>query len=83
MIHVLGILGTILVLGAYFLVSSGRMQSASIRYQGMNLVGAGLLAAYQVFLAAWPTVVLNIVWAGIAVAAIMRVRRAPEVTLER
>lgn len=77
-IHVVGAAGTVLVLGAYFLVSTGRLRSESTGFQGMNLVGALLLTGYALALSAWATVALNAVWAVIALVALRRVlaRRA-------
>lgn len=68
----------LLVLGAYFAVSSGRLKSASYGFQGMNLVGAAMLTAYSVVLAAWATVVLNAAWGVIALVALIRVVRSRE-----
>lgn len=76
MVHVLGGIGTILVLGAYLLVSTQRVDPRSLAFQGMNLVGAVLLAIYGILLFAWASVALNVVWAGIGVAALWRMRRA-------
>lgn len=76
MIHVVGTIGMLLVLGAYALVSLRRIAAASVAFQGLNLVGAGFLAAYSLALGAWATVALNVVWALIALAALVRVRSA-------
>lgn len=76
MVHVLGGIGTILVLGAYFLVSTQRVTPRSLSFQGMNLVGALLLAVYGALLFAWASVALNIVWAAIGLFAIWRIVRA-------
>lgn len=76
MIHVVGTIGMLLVLGAYTLVSLRRIASASVAFQGLNLVGAGFLAVYSVVLGAWATVALNAVWALIALAALVRLRSA-------
>lgn len=73
LIHVVGGIGTIMVLAAYFLVSAGRIASASTTFQGLNLVGAALLAYYAVVLAAWASVALNAIWALIALVAVLRV----------
>lgn len=72
-IHVIGGIGTILVLAAYFLVSSGRIESASTSFQGLNLIGALLLTFYAIDLAAWASVALNAVWGLIAVVAVFRI----------
>lgn len=71
--HVIGGIGTVLVLVAYFLVSTGRIASRSWAFQGMNLIGASLLTVYGVLLFAWATVALNAVWGVIALVALLRV----------
>lgn len=73
LIHVVGGIGTIMVLAAYFLVSAGRIASASTTFQGLNLVGAALLAYYGAVLAAWASVVLNVIWALIGLVAVVRI----------
>ena len=60
-IHVVGVAGLVLLLGAYFLVSAGRLEGRSAAYQAMNLVGAFVLAIYSWSLEAWASVVLNVV----------------------
>lgn len=76
MVHVIGGIGTILVLGAYFLVSTGRLQSTSFGFQGTNLLGAALLTVYGFMLVAWASVALNAVWGAIALTALIRGNRA-------
>ena len=73
MIHIVGFAGTALVLGAYFLISAGRLRPQSYGYQGMNLIGAALLTIYAIVLAAWAVLALNVVWGVIAIAALARV----------
>ena len=73
--HISGGIGTILVLVAYFLVSTGKITSGSIGFQGMNLVGAILLTIYGFMLFAWASVALNAVWGLIAMVALVRVLR--------
>lgn len=76
-LHVIGNLGVLLILGAYLLVSTGRVQSFSPRYQSLNLIGAVIMIGYSVALVAWASVVLNSVWALIAlVSLISHARRA-------
>lgn len=82
MVHVIGGIGTVLLLVAYFLVSNGRLKSDSLGFQGMNCVGAALLAVYGFLLFAWASVALNAIWGMIAVVALVRVMRkrpAPDV----
>lgn len=69
-LHVIGNVGVLMVLGAYVLISSNRIKSISPAYQALNLVGAIILVGYSLALAAWASVVLNSVWALIAVWAL-------------
>lgn len=76
LMHVIGTGGAILVLLAYFLVSSGKVSSASVAFQVINLVGAGLLTTYALLLQGWSLVFLNGVWAIIALVALLRIMRS-------
>ena len=75
MSHAIGFIGTFLVLGAYFLLSAGKINSASLQYQGINLLGAALLTIYGFMLAAWASIALNAIWGVIALVALLRVLR--------
>ena len=75
LIDIAGWSGTVLVLGSYALISSGRLQPRSVLYQGMNLVGAVGLAINSGWNGAWPSAGLNVVWLGIALFAMRRNRR--------
>lgn len=78
MIHFIGLIGTVLILAAYFLLSTGRVESTSYRYQTINLLGALTLVGYAVVLSAWAVLALNAVWAVIAAAAMLRIARDRE-----
>lgn len=62
---ILGWVGTGIILTAYVLVSTGKIQPGATPYQAANLVaGIGLgLNAYVN--GAWPLVALNVVWAAV------------------
>jgi hypothetical protein len=75
-IHAVGAVGMVLLLGSYFLVSAGRLGGTSAAYQTLNLVGALVLAAYSWALEAWASVALNLAWAVIGAVALVRARRA-------
>jgi len=67
-----GFAGTLMVLGAFFLLQAGRMSGTSIVYQLLNLLGAGgvlvsLLGAFN------PAVfALELTWVLISAYGIMR-----------
>ena len=75
-IEIAGWTGTVLVLGSYALISSDKLHARSALYQGMNLVGAVGLALNSGWNGAWPSAGLNVVWLGIAIAAMRRNRRS-------
>ena len=65
----------LLVLGAYGLVSTGKMQARSPLYQWMNIVGALGFIINCSWNGAWPSVGLNVVWVAIGVFALSHNRR--------
>jgi hypothetical protein len=75
-IEIAGWVGTVLVLGSYALISSGKLPPRSALYHSMNLVGAIGLAINSGWNGAWPSAGLNVVWFGIAIVAMRRNRRA-------
>lgn len=76
-VDLVGWLGALAVLVAYGLISAGRLEGSSGWYQGLNLLGAVGLALNTLFYTAYPSAMVNIIWAGIAVAALYRYRRRP------
>jgi hypothetical protein len=72
-IAVVGWAGAALLLGAYALVSAGRLAGGGLTFQLMNLGGAAGLAINSAVNGAWPSVALNLVW--IAVGAVTLLRR--------
>jgi len=62
---VLGWLGTGIVLTAYVLVSTGRIQAKATVYQAANVVAGVGLGLNALVNQAWPLVALNVVWAAV------------------
>lgn len=75
LIEIIGWLGAILVLGAYILVSSGRLSGGSAVFQWMNVLGSGLFVLNTWWHGAIPSMVLNIVWSGVGLTALWRIRQ--------
>jgi hypothetical protein len=69
-----GWLGSFLILGAYALLTTGKVQSRSTLYQWMNIVGAAGFGVNSGWHGAWPSAALNIVWFGIGIYGITRGR---------
>jgi hypothetical protein len=73
-IDIAGWIGALLILGAYGLISSGKVQARSALYQWMNIFGALGILINSGWHAAWPSVGLNVVWFAIGVYALRRNR---------
>lgn len=73
-IEIIGWAGALLILGAYVLLTMERIEARSIAYQGMNLIGAIAFVINSGWNGAIPSASLNVVWAGIALAALIAMR---------
>ena len=73
-VEVAGWLAALLILGAYGLITAGRIQARSALYQWMNVVGAVGFMINSGWNGAWPSVALNIVWFGIGLYGLTRCR---------
>lgn len=65
--NALGILGSIFLLFGFYRVNNGRWTNKSVWYELDNVIGAAFIIAYQVYYHAYVSVIVNIVWAGVAV----------------
>ncbi|WP_370614187.1 hypothetical protein [Mumia sp. Pv 4-285] len=58
----LGWFGAVAGAAAYLLVSRGRWNAASARYQSANFLGAGLMGGVAAFNGIWPSAAANLIW---------------------
>ena len=75
LIEVVGWLGAFAVLAAYGLVSTERISSRSWSYQLLNITGAVGLVINSSWNGAIPSAVVNLIWIGIGVYALISARR--------
>ncbi|PKP82888.1 MAG: hypothetical protein CVT79_02240 [Alphaproteobacteria bacterium HGW-Alphaproteobacteria-18] len=68
--------GAVLILGAYILLSLGRMQGNSPAYQWANVIGAAGFILNSGYHGAIPSVAINILWVAIGVFALWRIYKA-------
>jgi len=61
-----------LILGAYGLLSFGKIETRSRIYQVMNIVGAAGFIINCAYNSAWPAVALNVAWMAIGFYALRR-----------
>ena len=72
-LQVIGLLGPLFLLGAYALLSSGKLVATSPVYQIMNLLGASVMVWVGVVTNVWSVWVLNGTWALIAILGLIRI----------
>ncbi len=71
-IQIVGYLGGILVLYAYYMVSSNRTKGDSLHYQFYNILGALCLIINTAYHGAYPSMGVNIVWIVVAIVSLRR-----------
>lgn len=72
-INIIGWVGSAAVVLAYALISTKRVQGDSLIYQLLNLFGSLFLIVNTVYLSAFPSAFVNLVWVGIALFALARI----------
>ncbi|QMW23312.1 CBU_0592 family membrane protein [Sandaracinobacteroides saxicola] len=75
LVEAVGWLGASLILGAYILVSMGRIAARSRTFQWMNVVGAAGFVVNSGANGAIPSAVLNVIWVGIGLWTLWAIRR--------
>ena len=71
LMEVVGWIGAVLILAGYGLLTAGKVTARSVSYQVINVVGALGFIANSAWNGAWPSAVLNIIWVGIGVVALI------------
>jgi hypothetical protein len=74
LVEIVGWLGAALILGAYALLSLGRVTARAPLYQWMNVVGAAGFIVNGTYHGAMPNAVLNVVWMAIGLYSLWRFR---------
>ena len=62
LIDIIGWVGAVSVLSAYFMVSFGKVEGDSFKYQFLNILGAICLIANTAYYKAYPSTVVNFIW---------------------
>jgi hypothetical protein len=75
LIDVIGWFGAVAILVAYTMVSTRGVKGDSVTYQMLNLWGSIGLVTNTLYYGAYPSTLVNVVWAGIAVYTLLIVRR--------
>jgi hypothetical protein len=72
-IEVIGWVAALLILAAYALLTAGKLKANDRAYQWMNVLGAAGFILNSGWNGAIPSAALNVVWAGIGLAALWRI----------
>jgi hypothetical protein len=72
-IEAIGWAAALLILAAYALLSLGKLTARDRSYQWMNVLGAAGFIVNSGWNGAIPSAALNVVWAGIGLAALWRI----------
>ena len=74
-IEVIGWAAALMILAAYALLTAGKLEARSRAYQWLNVLGALGFIINSGWNGAIPSAALNIVWAGIGLAALWQIAR--------
>jgi hypothetical protein len=75
LIEAIGWVAAALILASYLLVSMGRLSGQSRAFQWLNVVGAAGFIVNSGWHGAWPSTVLNVIWAAIGIFTLTRIAR--------
>ena len=78
-IDIVGWIGAGLVILAYALVSTQKVESKSVAYQLMNLVGGILLIISSMYVKFYQSVLINVIWVVVAIISIVMSRSKREI----
>ena len=73
--QIIGWIGTFLIVLAYFLVSTKKVDGQSKSYQTLNLLGAIAVGVNVLHQHAWPALALQIIWGIIAIVSLIKTRK--------
>ena len=73
LVEIVGWVGAALILGAYALLTAGKLGAQSVGYQVMNVVGAAGFIVNGWWHGALPSAVLNVIWMLIGGVALWRI----------
>jgi len=71
-VEIIGWIGAVLIVGAYFLNITGRLKSSSAIYIISNLLGGIFFTINTLVHHAYPSMIVNIIWVLIAIAALLK-----------
>jgi hypothetical protein len=74
-VEIIGWAGAALILGAYALLSAGKLRAESVTYHLMNILGAAGFVINSGWNGALPSAAMNVAWIGIGIYALYQMRK--------
>jgi hypothetical protein len=72
-VDIVGWAGAVLVLAAYGLVSTKRLDGDSVIYQALNVAGAAGMLINTYVRGALPSAALNVIWIGVGIYVLAKI----------
>ncbi|WP_395375322.1 hypothetical protein [Marinicella sp. W31] len=69
-VNILGWVGSVCLIAAYWMNSTNRLSSQSFTYQILNLTGSIFLIINSTYYHAYPSSFVNVVWAVVAITSL-------------
>lgn len=74
LIDLMGWVGSVLLIAAYWMVSKKRIDPESKRYHGLNICGSIFLIINSGHYGAFPSTAVNVIWVFIGLFYILKIR---------
>lgn len=74
LIEIVGWVAAVIIVGAYALLSAGRLDGKSALYHALNIVGAAGFVLNSGYNGAFPSAALNVIWICIGMFGLVRSR---------
>ena len=74
LIEIVGWVAAVIIVGAYALLSAGKLDGKSMLYHALNIVGAIGFVLNSGYNGAFPSAALNVIWIGIGMYGLIRSR---------
>ena len=72
-IQAIGLVGGVMLLLAYYLVSQKKLDGGSRFYQVLNVLGGAMLAVLTLYAQAWGALMVNVFWVVIGVGTLGKI----------
>lgn len=77
-IDIIGWIGSIMLIAAYFMNSMGKISAQSFWYQLLNVIGSILLVINTIYYGAYPSSAVNFIWVFIGAHYLIKIIRSEE-----